>query len=77
MFHRKTKTKTLMFIIDQSLLGRKYTTNDPNTVYTLRGIYVQPNTRPIVMGEIADDPKAINSTSHLVTHQLSEVRLQP
>jgi hypothetical protein len=66
-----------MLLIDQNLIGRKYTTHDPKSIYTLRGVYVQPNSKPIVMGEITDDPNNVSSTSHLVTHQLSEVRLQP
>ena len=64
-----------MFIFDQSLLGRKYFTLDPKTTYTLRGIYVQPNSKPIVMGEFTSAQNTFGSTTKLVTHQLSEITL--
>ena len=66
-----------MFNIDPNLIGRKYITHDPKTIYTLRGVYVQPNSKPIIMGEFATDPNTVNSATQLVTHQLSEVKLLP
>lgn len=64
-----------MLKIDDNLIGRKYITTDPNVTYTIRGIYVQPNTRPIVIGEYALDPTDVSSKTGLVTHQLAEIKM--
>lgn len=49
-----TKETNIMLTIDTTLLGRKFYTVDPKTVYTCRGIYVQPDSYPILIGEYAD-----------------------
>lgn len=66
-----------MLIIDPTIIGRKYYTLDPKTVYTLRGIYGEPGARPIIIGEfetstpIGTNPNA--PTTRLVTHKLSDI----
>ena len=68
-------------IIDPTLIGRKYYTSDPKTVYTIRGIYVNPNSLPIVIGELDSfAPIGSNPTapiSLLATTKLSDVRMLP
>jgi hypothetical protein len=68
-------------LIDPTLTGRKYYTSDPHTVYTLRGIYVNPGSLPIVIAEMdSAAPAGIRPAAPitlLVTHQLKEVHLLP
>lgn len=65
-----------MLTIDKDLIGRKYTTSSPNTVYTLRGMYAQPNGKPIVIGECSSAPNTLGAHHFLVTHKLEEIKLE-
>ena len=57
--------------IDQTLLGRKFYSHDTKTVYTCRGMYVQPDSYPIIIGELADPTYKCN---RLTTHKLADVK---
>ena len=39
---------------DKTLIGRQYWIHPSTTKYTLRGIYVLPQQKPIVLGEYED-----------------------
>ena len=58
-----------MLQIDPTLIGRKFYSHDPNTVYICRGIYVQPDSYPILIGELID-----GTYSRLTTHKLTDVK---
>ena len=60
-----------MLIIDQTLIGRKYYSHDPKTVYICRGVYVQPDSYPILIGEYPDPTYKCN---RLATHKLADVK---
>ena len=58
-----------MIVIDQTLLGRKFYTVDPKTVYTCRGFIVSGTN--LVIGEFADPT---NKCNRLATHKLSDAK---
>lgn len=58
-------------MFDQTLIGRKFYTHDAKTVYTCRGIYVQPESYPIVVGEYPDPTYKVN---RLATHKLNDCK---
>lgn len=60
-----------MLFIDPSLIGRKFYTHDSKTVYTLRGIYVQPESRPLLIGEYADPTYKVN---RMATHKMEDAK---
>lgn len=58
-----------MLIIDPTLIGRKYKTSTGNQEYTLRGVYVQDDARPFVIGEYPDPTYKCN---RFTTHKLND-----
>lgn len=60
-----------MLIIDQTLIGRQYYTHDAKTVYTCRGIYIQPESRPVLIGEYPDPTYKVN---RITTHKLEDAK---
>jgi hypothetical protein len=58
-----------MIVIDPSLLGRKYYTVDPSTVYACRGVIVSGTT--LLIGEYHDSASKCN---RLATHKLTDCR---
>jgi hypothetical protein len=60
-----------MFNIDQTLIGRQYYTVSINTKYTIRGIYVLPDQKPILIGEYEDSQAKV---SRLTTHRMEDVK---
>ena len=58
-----------MIVIDQTLLGRKFYTVDPKTVYTCRGVIIHGT--PLVIGEY-DDPQG--KCTRLATHKLTDCK---
>ena len=63
-----------MLTIDQTLIGRKYHTHTATTKYTVRGVYVQPESKPIVIGEYEDAQAKVN---RITTHQLADCKFDP
>ena len=64
-----------MLNIDPTLIGRKYYTLDPKTVYTLRGAYVKPDSGVIVIGEF--HPSNTSNETKIVTHKITDLNLLP
>ena len=60
-----------MLIIDQTLIGRQFSTHSPTTKYTVRGIYVQPDSKPILIGEYSDPQAKVN---RLTTHKIEDCK---
>ena len=58
-----------MIVIDQTLLGRKFYTVDPKTVYTCRGFVVSGTN--LIIGEYADPAAKCN---RLATVKLSDAK---
>lgn len=58
-----------MIFIDPTLLGRKFYTVDPKTVYTCRGVIVSGTT--LLLGEYADPTYKCN---RLATLKLSDAK---
>lgn len=69
-----------MLILDQTLIGRKYTSTNgpqPSTTFTIRGGYVKPDSGLIIIGEFANDPNDIQSKTTLKTHRIVDIELLP
>ena len=63
-------------LIDQSLLGRKYFTHDPKSVYVIRGILL--NGTLLILGEFTPAPASTTPpTNGLVTHKITDIHLLP
>lgn len=60
-----------MFHIDPTLIGRQYHTHTATTKYTVRGIYVQPESKPIILGEYSDPQAKVN---RLTTHRIEDCK---
>lgn len=58
-------------LFDENLLGRKYWTHTDKTTYIIRGIYVMPNQKPIVIGEYEDTQ---NKVTRFTTHRMEDVK---
>ena len=58
-----------MIVIDQTLLGRKFYTVDPKTVYTCRGFIVSGTN--LIIGEYPDPTYKVN---RLATVKLSDAK---
>lgn len=56
-------------LFDQTLIGRQYFTHTATTKYTVRGIYVLPEQKPIILGEYEDVP---NKVTRLTTHRIED-----
>lgn len=58
-----------MLVLDPTLIGRQYFTHTTTTRYTVRGVYVQPDSKPIILGEYNDPQKKLN---RLTTHRIED-----
>jgi hypothetical protein len=58
-----------MLKIDDSLIGRKYYTVDPNTIYTIRGVADGTGTL-ILLGEYDDGKTLLLTTTKVVDAKL-------
>lgn len=58
-------------LFDQTLIGRQYHTHTTTTKYTVRGIYVLPEQKPIILGEYEDVP---NKVTRLTTHRIEDCK---
>jgi hypothetical protein len=56
-----------MLQIDPTLIGRKFYSHDPNTVYICRGVVISGTL--LVIGELTD-----GTYSRLTTHKLTDVK---
>lgn len=63
-----------MLVIDQTLIGRKYHTHTATTKYTVRGMYVQPDSKPILLGEYEDPQAKVN---RIATHRIEDCKFDP
>jgi hypothetical protein len=60
-----------MIVIDQTLIGRQYHTHTTTTRYTVRGVYVLPEQKPIILGEYPDPQAKVN---RLTTHRIEDCK---
>lgn len=58
-------------LFDQTLIGRQYHTHTSSPKYTVRGIYVLPEQKPIILGEYEDVP---NKVTRLTTHRIEDCK---